>query len=257
MLNQQQLEELGFSFPVCETTSPPSFSWLFQIGRLSSATPFNRNAPMTRESAQSYQTLQQAIDAAVVACSEFDLAKCDNCSHVCDVSALGEVKDMLDRHDPGGEFALGECPECGSLSYKYQAVPPFHMVADFYGLDSSFSYGDIKKLDYMRQYQQQHQKDASEHQQECVMGQVKSRLAQLIVSAEIDSQKASLNGTTSEQVGAHARINCYKKAFLVAINQAGTAAGYIQLEEALLKARTDLSSTAGTVSQLAPIGDKS
>jgi hypothetical protein len=54
------------------------------------------------------------------------LCKCDDCGHVCPVSALDDICDVQERLDPGGVVPAGQCPECGALSYlvndPYQAT---------------------------------------------------------------------------------------------------------------------------------------
>lgn len=46
------------------------------------------------------------------------LAKCDDCGHVCRCGDLNPIKDPGERLDDGSPLPSGECPKCGSLSYR-------------------------------------------------------------------------------------------------------------------------------------------
>lgn len=43
--------------------------------------------------------------------------RCDNCDWTGPDDDLNDVKDLLERVDPGGEMPAGECPQCGDLAY--------------------------------------------------------------------------------------------------------------------------------------------
>ena len=45
-------------------------------------------------------------------------AVCDNCGKETPLAELGEISDLYERVEVGGEMPAGECPKCGALAYR-------------------------------------------------------------------------------------------------------------------------------------------
>lgn len=247
MFNQQQLEKMGFEFRARDVDGAQMFSWNFTVGGANPKTAFMGQQTVVRESAVPLSTMQAAINDAIVTGDQFDLAKCGNCDHVCDVSDLKDIKNYNERVAPGEVEPLGECPRCGSLSYDLQLLPDFDEVIQYFGLDTSFQYDNERILQYSADYIQavkQAEFNAmsklAHHESigyEKAINDVIDRLARLIVRAEQQSVCASKTLGTMAQVGANATLSDYKKAFLVAIGQGKCPAGELTLIQALEKVR--------------------
>ena len=71
-------------------------------------------------------------------CLNWDLdpdtpVKCDNCGWEGVSSQVGDIHDIAERIDPGGEVPVGECPECTCLCYLWPKKPEPEGGADVAG----------------------------------------------------------------------------------------------------------------------------
>lgn len=63
---------------------------------------------------------------------------CDDCQSIDNATELHEVKDLLQRVEPGGMVPAGECKNCGALCYP-KKVHPIRMqeeACEYFGVDS-------------------------------------------------------------------------------------------------------------------------
>lgn len=250
MFNQKQLEVMGFEFQVHEVDGAQTFSWLFSVGELKSSTQINKDQLVVRQSTSQFSSMKNAVIDAIMTGNQFNLAQCDNCSHVCEFTDLGEITDYHERVGADGETPCGECPKCGALSYSLKMLPDFNLVMEYLGLDTSFQYDSEQIIKYSEEYVEAAKKAKFvelanlDHREmvgyERAINDVIDRMALLIARAEESSLNASKALGTMAQVGANASLTNFKTAFLVAIGQGKSPAGELMLIQALEKARNQI-----------------
>jgi hypothetical protein len=68
------------------------------------------------------------------------VCECQNCGWKGPESALAEIRDFSERHEPGDTVGSGECPECGALAFPVDdaagesegedEVNPWHLLEE-------------------------------------------------------------------------------------------------------------------------------